>query len=236
MATKKLSEYVTELGTICHDEDNALNNTSIENNVKRAARVLSRQKPHVSVSDITGNGTSSMWAVSINATDWEDGFSTLQRCWCPFDKDDEDETTELDPSDFDVFEYQTGVWYFRLMDTTPSSSEVVRFQYTAYHTITDSASTIDSDADEDKVLWYAASLCFENMAAKAAGLKSPSLGSDLVDFQSRVQHYLNLAKEYREKSGIGITEPTKEKGASIWQDLDRRPPSGVWVTHKYKND
>ncbi len=230
---KLLADYVEEVKTLCQDEDGALgqNTSVVEAQIGRGVRILSRKYPHVTVLDQIGDGSAEYYTVP---TDWSPGFSTVLNVWYPFVVADDDSTEQLDREDFDVYEYSTGVWKFRLLDDTPGATEYSRWQYTSLHTVTDAASTIDSNASEDAVIWLATSFCLEIMAAKAVSVRNSGMGSEAVDYQGRSAQYLSLAKQYRAMSGLGefLGETETQKGtAYVLQDLEPRPGGREWITH-----
>ena len=102
----------------------------------------------------------------------------------------------------------------------PGTSEVIRAEYTATHTLSDSVDTIptiDLEAVEDLAVAVSAYKIAANFAKKGRS----SIEADAVDYLDKQREWVNLAKEAtkRYKEHIGATED-KPSAASADQDLD----------------
>jgi hypothetical protein len=124
----------------------------------------------------------------------------------------------------------------RLLDQWPLESESMRITWTVRHK--NDGSTVP-DMDFDCVCDFAASLCFDALAAAYAQIGDSSIGADVVNYRTKSQEYLSLAKTSRKRyyGFLGIEEDANETAtagpAIAFGDVNFTMNPGVdRVTHK----
>lgn len=218
---KTLPQLKLEVQGIVKDSLTAISSDDFNNAIAYAVRILSRKSPLAKYYDRTGDATSFYWTIPSN---YEIGFSYITGVQCPYLVTDIASSglrgsklgsPYLLSTQYDIFQSADGTYAFRL-DFQPSTSDVVRFHFTARHSVTTSASTILTTDDEDSVIFLAASYCFKLLQAKANNTNDTSLNADLVNLVSRSSEYGSLATFYEEQSGLGGYLETE--GAAIFGD------------------
>jgi hypothetical protein len=219
---KTLSQLRTDVMKIVKDTDKVLESSDVDFAVLRAIRLLSQKSPLIKTEDKTGDGSTFKWAVpSAFSVD----FSTLVAVYYPFDETDEEQALLLEPDEYDILKTSAGAYYFRLNSAKPSSSEKVRFVYTAMHSVTDASSTLTSTLDEDAIIFYAASQCLVTLAIKSINTGDPSLGADTVVYGNRYRAYMDIAIIYLDKSGLKGYEKNDIAGGCVFVSLGKEDPT-----------
>lgn len=157
-----------------------------------AIRLYSFHRPDVGYTSKDGDGTTYEWPVP---DDWDEGFSTIVDVEYPAGE----RTPEyLDITEVITYESDAGVHSFRLLSTTPSDSQTVRFGYTRQRTIDESTTTVP-DADKEALVHLASYYYLRRLAAEMAKSVASSNRDDPVALQANAANYVSLANaEYAE--------------------------------------
>jgi hypothetical protein len=172
----------------------------------------SKDRPRELATDIAGNGTSLLALPSSGGDTFEVGFSSVRQIEFPIGSVppdillDEDWRLYRDPATLKIM----------ILSTTPSASDSLRVTWTARHN--KDGSTVP-DADFEAVCDYSVALCYAALAELYTQTGDPSMQADVVNYRSKNQEYLSLAKaaEKRYFNHLGI-EPSAdgaETGAAI---------------------
>ncbi len=236
MSAKTLTELVALLKPLVRDADNELNEQDYTRALKSAARVLSKRTPCYTFIEQTGDGTTFQWALPTSGALWVPDFSIVSKVEYPFDATEQEAAALVDGESFDVYEKTAGAWWFRCLDFIPASGAKIRYTYTSLHTISDTVAscTITNEADEDAVLYCAAYLCLMQLSVRAIAVGNPSLGADIVSYQTRSGEYERRGQSYLKLSGLQsfLEEETLAAGGWVRAQSTRRDSSGTpWITH-----
>jgi len=199
--------------------------------ISMAVKEHSKHRPRIVVEDISGDGGFD-YAVS-NFAAWADGFSVIKQVEYPVD--DDDETPDiLQDDEWMVYEKPSGK-VLRFLEDKPSSTETLRVTYTALHTCTDSACTVES-YDEEAVQALGAAYFCDMLATYYAQSGDSTIGADSVDHTSKTREYAARAKSYRKIyfDHLGIKEG-QTPPASVTMDQDMKASwASDKLTHKPK--
>ncbi len=219
---KYLSTLLKDVNRQIQDVDDLLTEADIESAIGRALRILSFRSPYLVFETITGDGTTDEWALAT-AT-WISGFSKVGTVYYPWDTTDTPTPPPpLDPSCYATYEKTAGAYWFRLNALTPSASEYVRVYYNSRHAVTNTASTLRDEGDEDSVILLAASFCLDMMAVRVIALSNSNIASDTVSYQTRQSQYEAMSKIYREQSGLsGYLKDAPPLGGAAFVSIGRR--------------
>ena len=193
--------------------------------VDMAVKAHSRHRPRIIVEDESGDGGFD-YAVSALAS-WSEGFSVIRTVEYPVDDTDEDADV-LQDDQWTIYEKPAGK-QLRFLEDKPAATESFRVTYTALHTCTDSACTVD-DFDEEAVQVLAAAFFCDMLAAYYAQSVDGTIAADSVDHTSKSRDYAARAKTYRKLyfDHLGIREG-QAPPASVTRDQDKLPS---WQTGK----
>lgn len=198
--------------------------------ISRAMNTHSRHKPQMVAEDIAGADTHE-YVLTGTLADWEDGFSKINRIEYPVDDDDEDKDY-LEESDWAIYKKTDDKYYLHFLSDTPATGETIRVWYTARHTCTNAACTVEAP-DEEPAMSLAAAYFCRIIAAKYAQSQDSTILADNVDHASKRREFEAQAKSYMQEyyDHMGIKEG-RPKPANVVQDQDVDYPSG-WdrLTH-----
>jgi len=173
----------------------------------------SKDRPLVLVSDVAGNGTA-MVALPV-AFPGQIGPPLIPAAYGTFDPLFSEivgieypigQIPEIDVRSEDWKLYRSPIGYQIMLNAyVPQVGNFIRFTWTAQH---NPDGTTVPVGDFYAVADYAASLCLEAMAARASQFGDNTLGADTVNYRSRAQEYLSLAKTKRKLyyNHLGIEE------------------------------
>jgi hypothetical protein len=172
----------------------------------------SKDRPREMVSDQTGNGTQ-LIAMPATAPDvFEDGFSIIHTVEFPISIVPPNYVLE---EDWQIYRAPTGL-QLMLLAATPASSDTVRVAWTARHK--PDGSTVP-DVDFEAVCDWAASLCYAALAGIYAQTGDPTILADTVNYRTKSQEYIGLAKaaakRYFDHMGIAADDKLTEVDAAI---------------------
>jgi hypothetical protein len=125
--------------------------------------------------------------IVVNGPVFEDGFSVAKAIEYPIDQDPE---SYLDDNDFKLYRSPTGL-KVRLSGTKVTAAAKARVTWTARHLA--DASTVYA-GDFDAVCCLAASIAFEQLAAKYTQSGDALVSADVVNYRTKNQEYLALSK------------------------------------------
>lgn len=199
--------------------------------VSQALKRYSKDKPRQVVEDFDGDGGFD-YAVSGFAS-WSDGFSVIKAVEYPVDDDDQTPDV-LQEVGWTIYEKPAGK-YLRFTEDKPTADEDFRVTYTALHTCTDTACTVDA-FDEEAVQALSAAFFCEMLATYYAQTQDSTISADVVDHTSKSREYAARAKMYKQQylNHLGVKEG-QAPPASVTLDQDKK---GSWggdkLTHKGK--
>jgi hypothetical protein len=215
----KLVDFESAVASRIQDTANTLATADRDTFILQAVKQrYSKDRPRELVTDVAGNGTSllSLPAGPGNPSEpFEDGFSQIRALEFPIG---DIPPVYIDDEDWQLYRTPTGLKIL-LGSITPGNSDLVRVTWTCRHTApTSQADSTIPDADFEAVCDYAGSLCCAAMAAKYAQTRDPSISADAVNYRSKSQEYLGLAKELRRRydEQVGITDSASgDSGSNV---------------------
>src|SRR5579884_217934 len=188
----------------------------------------SKDRPRVLVTDVAGNG-SNLLALPTDSEQagtpvgvFEDGFSQVRAIEFPIG---ELPPTYIEDPDWMMYRAPAGLKILLLL-MIAQQSDTLRLTWTCRHSAGGPSSanpvisTTVPDADFEAVCDLAAALCFEALAAFYAQTRDPSIGADAVNYRTKSQEYLSLAKPLRKRydDHVGVVDGdsgTSASGAAI---------------------
>jgi len=196
--------------------------------IAMAVNEHSTHKPRVVVEDFDGDGGFE-YAISEFAS-YTEGLSAITSVEYPVDDDDETPAT-LDDGEWMEYRKPAGK-YLRFLTETPAATEAFRVTYTALHTCTALACTIDACDDAPVQALAAAYLC-TMLSTYYAQSQDSSINADSVDHKSQKDAYEAKAKAFRTLYLRTIGQQDGQpKFASVTQDQDVNYPwGGDRLTH-----
>lgn len=170
----------------------------------------SKDRPREIVSDHAGDGTSDLALPSAAGATFEEDFSRIKQIEYPIG--------DLPPTLIEDDEWQfyrtPAALKVRLLTVKPTAAESVRFTWTTTHK--EDGTTV-AVPDFDAVCDYAAGLCFAALAAKFAQVGDPTIGADTVNYRTKSQEYMALAKAAKQRyfDHLGIDAGGAVEGGSV---------------------
>jgi len=196
------SDYQIRVDSIVQDQAHKLSTDDRDAAIAQAiVQRYSKDRPILTVTDVAGNGGQDLGVPS----GWENQFSQVRELEYPIGQIPA-QTVE----DYDWVMYQSpDGWNIRFLVDVPLATEKVRVTWTARHT--SDGSTVPAP-DFDAVCDFAASLCCERLAALYAQTGDSSIGADIVNYRTKGQEYLALAKAARKRyfNHLGLSEDASE--------------------------
>lgn len=199
--------------------------------INMAMKQHSKHRPREVIEDFDGEGSFD-YAISGFAS-WSDGFSIIKQVEYPVDDDDQTPNI-LQDDEWAIYKKPAGK-YLRFKEDKPTADEDFRVTYTAIHTCTDSACTVEA-FDEEAVQALCAAYFCDMLATWYAQTGDSTIDADSVDHTSKSRDYAARAKTYRKTyfDHLG-TKEGQAPAASVTRDQDLR---GSWasdkLTHKKK--
>jgi hypothetical protein len=209
-----LADFQLEVESWIQDTAGKLTPAAKNLAIAAAIDTYSRHRPRQKVTVLTGAGQDFDFAVPA---DWVDGVSSVLAVENPVDLqrpeflDDNEIRIRYDPI--------TGLPRFRFFTEVLESGEKAYVTYGVPHVVTASSDSIPL-ADRLAVVKLAASGCATQLAALYAQTSDPTYGADTVNYRTKSQDYLALAKalklDYQEHIGAALGVAA----ASVSSDLD----------------
>ncbi len=184
----------------------------------------SKDRPQKLVADLAGDGAKYEWSVA-SLTGWQEGFSRVVEIEYP---QGERSPVYLESGEWLLYASPSG--RFLRLAWAPVAGKTARVRFTAAHTA--DASTVP-EADFYAVGALAAALAARRLAANYAQTGDSSLAADTVNYRTKSQEYMTLArhleKEYENLLGTdpGRSAPASSRTAA-WQG---RTAGGERLTH-----
>jgi hypothetical protein len=240
-----LVDFETALAPRIQDNANKLVTADRDVFILQAVKQrYSKDRPREMVTDITGvNPASAILALptgpSTPPETFEDGFSIIRCIEFPVGNLP---PIFLEGEDWLLYRTPAGV-KIALTSMVPQTSDTLRVTWTCRHTApTASVDSTIPDADSEAVCDYAAALCCEALAARYAQTSDSTIGADAVNYRTKSQEYLAMAKALRkryddhigiEESGSGASGGSPTAGAIAIGDMNLTQGSGVdRLTHR----
>jgi len=166
----------------------------------------SKDRPQRMVADLTGDGAQYEWDTAT-LTGWQPGFSRIVGIEYP---QGQRPPAMLENDDWDLYEKPTGVWLrFRF---ALANAQVGRVTFTAPHAL--DASSMP-DADFYAVGSLSASLAARKLAAVYTQIGDSSLSADTVNYRTKSQEYMTLAKRLEQDyANLLGTDPERSAPAA----------------------
>ncbi|HWR17123.1 MAG TPA: hypothetical protein VN577_20000 [Terriglobales bacterium] len=202
---KTIDDFQKRLSTLIQDPSGKLPDEDRRAIIAKAiVQVFSKDRPHVKVVEILGNGTNDIALPG----EFVDGFSLVSKVEYPIGNIP---ATYIDDADYGLYRTPTGL-KLRFMSAAPADGEKIWSTFTAPHK--DDGSTI-ADVDFEAVCDCAAAIALEVLATKYGGTVDPQISADVVNWRSKSQEYLALAKAawQRYYKALGIQAGGSSEGA-----------------------
>lgn len=209
-----LANYQILLAGIIQDTANKLDRVTRDAAIAAAVATYCRHRPLLKVATLTGDGTAYDFAVP---TDWEDGVSSIVSIENPVDKQ---EPEVLDEAGYRIVRHPTtGLPRIRFISLVLASAEKAYVNYSVSHTLSGTTDTIPV-ADRLAVAKLAGAECARMLAAYYSQTSDATYGADTVNYRTKGQDYLALAKalELAYREHVGAVEGFAP--ASVAGDLD----------------
>ncbi len=233
--SRKITELKNEVRELVQDHSGILDDAGYIGAVNDAVRIYSAVKPYKKTKSETGDGATYEWAV---ASDYYEDFSTVEKVDYPAAETDEREPPGQEVNvDYAVIKTATSTLKFRMLSATPATGDIVRYIYTTLHSVSDAASTLPSPISEQSVIYCAASMQCEKLAAYYQQVSDATIGADSVNYGTKPTDYSARAQRFAELSGL---KDAMQKGliasgiACVIEDFDPPPlfnPSGDYIIH-----
>jgi len=196
-----------------------------------AVKEHSKHRPLIIVEDEAGAAAFD-YALTLLAS-WAEGFSSIKTVEYPVDDTDADAAILQDDA-WTIYQKPAGK-YLRFLEDKPAASESFRVTYTALHTCTDAACTVETAQEEAVQILSAAHFC-NMLAAYYAQTQDSTIMADSVDHKSKAAEYAARSRAYRKLyfDYMGIEEG-KTVAASVTRDQDAATSHrGDQLTHPRK--
>ena len=166
----------------------------------------SKDRPQRIVADLTGDGAQFEWDTAT-LTGWQDGFSQIVAIEYP---QGQRPPTMLEDGDWEMYDSPTGrSLRFRF---ALANGQVARLTFTAPHAL--DASSMP-DADFYAVGALGASLAARKLAAVYTQIGDSSLSADTVNYRTKSQEYMALAKRLEQDyANLLGTDPERSAPAA----------------------
>jgi hypothetical protein len=204
-----IQDFVNEIPNVLSDDANRLGGTEGTQYPAFVKRAITQRytvdRPLEVVSDVIGNGTHYIDLPVAPGTGvvpvFDPVFSVVKKIEYPINQQPPQYVVD---SDIRVYRAPDS---YKLLITfdTPGNGETLRVIWTARHL--EDGSTVP-DADFFAVVDFAASLAAEKLASFYIGTGDSSIQADVVNYRSKSQEALNIAKALRKRyfNHIGVDE------------------------------
>jgi len=232
--SRTLTQIRNEVAKLVRDSEDILDQADYNSAINQAVRYYSRAKPRYIVETASGDGSAYEWELPDS---YLEDFSSIVLVEYPAAEENERGLQRLDfKLDYDVVRTATGKYKLRLLRSTPSSGETVRYTYTTLHSLTDSGSTLPSENAEHAVIFSATSICCRQLAAHYAQSIDPTLSEDAVDYGTKSERYSSLADHFAEMSGLKDVMQSSLISSVAFSDYEFDPPptwnpNGDFIVH-----
>ena len=206
-----------------------------ERAIARAISTHSKHRPRVVVEDEAGTGAFD-YDLSASLAAWDETFSSVSSVEYPADDTDE-KVSSVDDNEWTIYEKPTTGKCLRFLEQAPAVGETIRVTYTAPHSCTSLACTVEA-RDEDAVQALAAGIYAKMLVAAYTLNQDSTIRADSVSHGNQAEGFRKLAKDYFQEywDHMGIDpEDKKPLPACVIQDMDLDYPGGFdRLTHPRK--
>ena len=238
-----LTDFENGVASRIQDAAGTLQLSDKDNMISQAVRQrYSHDRPREMVSDVTADGSANLaLPTGGNGEQYEDGFSSIRSLESPIGLLP---PTYLENDTWMVYRTPTGL-VILLMSVLPNAGDKVRVSWTVRHTPgTSGGSPVNTtvpDSDFEAVCDLAASMCCAQLAAIYAQTRDPSISADAVNYRTKSQEYLTLAKTLQQRyfDHVGIEEGAGSAGGGpaggvvVMGSMTEKMGSGVdRLTHR----
>ena len=226
-----LSEYQARVADLVRDPDSRITAAQRDGALADAARQYSEVRPLTYREDVYGGGNRDL----VMPDFWVADASELISIEYPVgDKP----PSMLETDEYYIYVHPSSAQHIIMPVAVPRGTWA-RVTYHRPHWLNAETDTIP-ERDAAAISWYAAAILCDQLAAVYAGSGDATIQADSVEHESKTQHYLRLAKEYRQLyathlgvpvpgrrgAGAGGASPVRPAGAVAQISDDRR-----WLTH-----
>jgi hypothetical protein len=228
-AIVRVANKIKDLGTgVDRNVNVALSDTEIGETVDEAVTQYSVDNPRIVTFDLAMGASPFVDTSTITGwvVDWsqllavEPDAAAVSATYTPSQLGDLTREIQTDYRD-------TTKTYFYYRSSQPASGSLVRYTFTAPHTLSAVLDTIPTP-HFDAVCDLAASYCCLRLATKAAGATDATIQADAVTYRDSQLRYRQCAEDFRAsyKSKVGVQEPGM-RPASFTSDFDVMLSSGL---------
>jgi hypothetical protein len=206
----RLTDIQTRLDALLQDAANSLDSKAKDAAIAEAIqKKYSKDVPLEVVSDVAADGTRDLPLPSAAAAVWEDGFSAVKQIEYPIAASPE---SYIDDNDWKMYRSPAGQ-KIRL-SSSPKNLDYVRVTWTARHKA--DGTTIYA-GDVDAVCCLAAAIAFQQLAAKYTQTGDSLIQADTVNYRTKGQEYIALAKEMYKRYADHVDLGTGDAGSAAPQ-------------------
>lgn len=204
------------------DTAQKLTPSQIDDAISEAVTIYSAISPRHAMMLLTGDGVTVTYDLP---TDWEDGFSWIERIEYPIGRQRPEYLDGNDDYTTDYRDPTTGELKLRFLSMTLSVNTQAAVDYALRHKLTETVSgeagiETSPESDRPAIASLAGSICCQNLAAYYTNVSDSTIGADAVNYGVKGQEYATRAKELRAAFDqlMGLTGGLP--AASAVQDLD----------------
>lgn len=185
--TKAWADFQAQLALELKADAARLSPADLDEFLKRAGEVYAKDRPRVVLADIAASGVFD-YAVP---SDWDADESTALRVEFPAGK----QQPKFVPDDeWLIYREAGGARKLRFLAASPSGG-TIRLTYTIPHVLSPTQNTIPDSAFM-AVIYKAAQLACEGLAAQYAKTSDPAISADVVNYRSKPQEFADRAKAF----------------------------------------
>ena len=169
----------------------------------------SKDRPREIVTDVPGNGAADLDLPGAGEDVFDEGFSLIRQLEYPIGNVP---PSTIEDGGWTLYRTPAGL-KLRLLASRVPAGESIRVTWTARHR--GDGSTVPQ-CDFEAVCDLAAALCFDALAAIYAQTGDSTIAADTVNYRTKSQEYLGLAKSARRRyfAHIGVAEEADAASAS----------------------
>jgi len=188
--TKTWIDYQSHLELELKQDSARLSETERDFLLSRAAELFSHDRPRITIADIPATGA---FEYDVPA-DWDPDASVALQVEFPAGA----QTPQILPDEnWLIYQAATGTFTLRFLADSPGTG-TIRLTYTIPHRLTEQTNTVP-DAAFMAVIYKAAQLACEALAAQFAKTSDPTLAADVVNYRTKSQEYADRAKDFEAK-------------------------------------
>ncbi len=189
--------------------------------IAQALTRYAQVRPVIAVQDYPGDGSTFDLALP---TGYVEGLSTILSIEYPLG---ERVPALLETSAWSLYRTTTAL-KLRLLSTTPATGKTARVTFTKPHVVDVAGSTVPV-TDEAAVGDLAAAVGLRELAALYANTQDPTIAADVVNYRSKSEEYLRLAKELegRYRAHLGLDKETEVRAGYAFTDVDQETTHGL---------